>query len=356
MNSIFGRRNKGRDLGLTGLLKDFGLTDLFQLLGQQQKTGVLELREDKKVVQVLFDRGMIVGPAFPSETPEESPLGNILIRKGLLAPEKWKKAYDQHKEELISIERVLVKSGTVRNEDLAAFLKLLTFETVYSLFKWKGGSFRFETKQVFYDANFIEPLNAEYVLLDVLRMVDEWPVLAERLPTFEVVLQKVNAMATLDVLAGTPWEKKRTFQTEAIYGLVDGRRTVKEIIDLSFLGEFDTCKNLIFLMDAGLIEPTAISVGGKKRRGIQVNKHLLDAGAYLLVSVLVLFLIFQLAANRWESFPLSQGERKGWLTSQEPLRKIEGLKAKNAREVFFLEENRYPADPSEMVKRGLLPR
>jgi hypothetical protein len=34
-------------MGLTGSLKEFGLTDLFQVLGQQQKTGVLNLQGDE---------------------------------------------------------------------------------------------------------------------------------------------------------------------------------------------------------------------------------------------------------------------------------------------------------------------
>jgi hypothetical protein len=42
--------------------------------------------------------------------------------------------------------------------------------------------------------------------------------------------------------------------------------------------------------------------------------------------------------------------------AQDYLRKIEKEKMANAREVFFLEMNRYPANPAEMVKKGLLPR
>lgn len=335
-------------------MKEFGLTDIFPLLGQQQKTGVLNLQENDKVVQLLFEKGMIVGTAFPTEADEEPPLAKRLIRGGLLTPEKWQKAFKQHKEELISVEQALLNNGMVIKEDLVAVLRLMTFETIYGLFKWKGGNFWFEAKKVFYDPNLVEPLASEYLLLDVLRMVDEWHLLAERIPSFDIVMQKVNPMATLDVLAGTPWEKKRTFQMEVLYELVDGQRTIQEVMDLSFVGEFDTCKNLIMLMDAGVIESLSISVGRKRTKKFQASKPLQDASAYLLAAGLAFFLIFQLAITRLADFPLNQEERRGWKTLKEPLREIERIKTMNAREVFFLEENRYPNDPAEMVNKGLL--
>jgi len=337
-------------------LKDFGLIDIFQLLGQQQKTGVLNLQDDKKDVQVFFDKGMIVGTALPAETAEEASLAKRLIRGGLLSQENWKKAYNQCKEELISIEQVLMNNGMVIKEDLVSVMRLLTLETIYGLFKWKGGTFRFETKDVTYDPEFVEPMAAEYLLLDVLRMVDEWPMLAERIPNFEMVLQKVNPLSTLDVLAGTPWEKKRTFQMEVLYELINGQRTIQEIMDLTFLGEFDTCKNLILMMDAGVIKSISISTSVEKAKKPQVYRYFRDAGAYLLLGFLAFFLIFQVAVNRWADFPFSQEERKLWINLRDPLRKIELIRTMNAREVFFLEENRYPNNPAEMLNKGLLTR
>jgi hypothetical protein len=344
-------------MGLTGSLKEFGLTDLFQVLGQQQKTGVLNLQGDEKAVQVFFDKGMIVKVEFPEETGEEIALGRRLIRGRLLSAENWRRAYQQHEENLVGLEKVLVGSGLVTKEDLSAALRLLTVDTLYALFKWKRGNFRFETRPISYDPEFVEPMNTEFLLLDVLRMVDEWPILARRLTSFDMVLRKVNPMATLDSLMGTPLEKNRSFQMEVIYDLIDGQRSVKEIIDLSFVEEFETCKNLTLLMDAGLVESTAGSVkkepGGEKKP--QVAKHLADAGAYILVGILALLLFFQFTEARLSNFPLTYGEWQGWRVLQDSARKVYEVKVRNAREVFSLEENRFPQDPSELVSRGLLP-
>jgi hypothetical protein len=352
-------------------LQDFGLTDLFQVLGQQQKTGVLNLQGEKKSVQVLFDKGMVVGTAFPSETGDENPLGRRLIRGGLISQENWKKAGQLQKEKGGSLARVLVESGWVSREDLSAALRLLTVDTIYSLFKWKAGTFQFEAEEVSYDPEFIEPINSEFLLLDVLRMVDEWPMIAERIPTFDQVLQRTHPLATLDALTGTPWEKSRTFQMEVIYDLIDGQRTIKQIIELSFLEEFETCKNLLVLMDAGLVEGSTVvpeKTGGRIRlpsfhlpsfgigRKIHLGKILLNAVAFFLVAVFGLFLISQLVPARGGGFPLGTQEHQSWIAFRDAIKPAEEKKIANARAIFYLEENHYPLHLEEMVKKGLLTR
>jgi len=331
---------------LTGSLKEFGLTDLFQVLGQQQKTGVLNLEGDEKKVQVFFEKGMIVRVEFPEETGEDIAFGRRLIRGGLISAENWERAFQQHEDNLIGLEKVLVSSGLVTKEDLSAAIRLLTVDTLYSLFKWKKGNFRFETRPVSYDPEFVEPMNTEFLLLDVLRMVDEWPMVAKRLSSFDMALQKVNPMATLEVLVGTPWEKNRTFQMEVIYDLVDGQRSVKEIIDLSFVEEFETCKHLILMM------VKKERKGGKEGH---LADHLADVGAYIVVGVLTFLLFFQFVGTRLPHFPFRDEELQAWQRVHDSLKKVQEVKWKNAQEVFFLEEGRYSQNPPERVGKRLLP-
>lgn len=45
-------------MALEGTIKDFGLPDIFQLIGLQRKTGVLTLRAKNETVTVTFESGM----------------------------------------------------------------------------------------------------------------------------------------------------------------------------------------------------------------------------------------------------------------------------------------------------------
>ena len=47
-------------VALRGNVKDFGIAEVFQLIGQQRKTGILELSGQDQQVQLVFDCGAVV--------------------------------------------------------------------------------------------------------------------------------------------------------------------------------------------------------------------------------------------------------------------------------------------------------
>ena len=72
---------------LRGNLKDFGIAEIFQLIGQQRKSGVLELSSGKKHVEIQFDRGAIVYAA-PVGDFIGAALANMLVRCGYASEER----------------------------------------------------------------------------------------------------------------------------------------------------------------------------------------------------------------------------------------------------------------------------
>ena len=355
---IFRRPKTESEAGFSGSLKDFGLPDLFQILGQQQKTGVLHLEQGRQVVEVLFDRGQIVGASSPVDSIEDSPLGDRLIRGKLLSREQWSRACHLHREERSSIEQALVKGGMVTPEDLSGVWRLITSETLYGLFKWTGGKFRFEAKSVPYDPKIVEPLKTEYVLFDLLRMVDESPMLAERIPHLGLVFQKTDPLATLEALGGTAFENQRSFQMEVIFDLIDGQRTVQEIMDQGFIGEFDTLKNLNVLLDAGLIEPTGIELGKRGAPKRELRPFLRTSGdiaGLAIMGGLALILLYQWAVVREGNFLLRKVEAKAWEELQRASDQVRAIRLENAREAFAIEEGRPPRSDSELSQKGLWP-
>ena len=74
---------------LRGDLKDFGIADVFQLIGQQRKTGVLEFNGDSQPIQILFDKGAVVSAAPIGSWPEAA-FGEMLMRCGLLSRDQSK--------------------------------------------------------------------------------------------------------------------------------------------------------------------------------------------------------------------------------------------------------------------------
>ena len=52
-------------IALHGNLRDFGIAEVFQLIGQQRKTGTLVVGEGARSILLVFDEGRVVrgGPA-----------------------------------------------------------------------------------------------------------------------------------------------------------------------------------------------------------------------------------------------------------------------------------------------------
>ncbi|MFI5183166.1 MAG: DUF4388 domain-containing protein, partial [Vicinamibacteria bacterium] len=86
-------------MALEGTIKDFGLPDIFQLIGLQRKTGLLTLKNDKEQVTVTFENGMVV-MADSSAKRLEDRLGNVLVKQGKLGKERLDEALSTQKATL----------------------------------------------------------------------------------------------------------------------------------------------------------------------------------------------------------------------------------------------------------------
>src|SRR5258705_2232351 len=86
-------------MALEGTIKDFGLPDIFQLIGLQRKTGLLTLKHDQDQVTVFFENGMVVNADSASKRLEDR-LGNVLVKQGKLGKERLEKALATPKQTL----------------------------------------------------------------------------------------------------------------------------------------------------------------------------------------------------------------------------------------------------------------
>ncbi len=83
-------------MALQGTLEDFGIADIFQLIGQQQKTGVLVLTRKESVVHIHFTEGSIVLAEVQNRDKSER-LGQMLLEAGLLTEANLNEALRKQK-------------------------------------------------------------------------------------------------------------------------------------------------------------------------------------------------------------------------------------------------------------------
>lgn len=263
-------------MALKGTIKDFGIADIFQLIGQQTKTGVLVLKNETDEVRVYFQSGAVVR-AESSTRPQSQLLGQMMVEAELLTKQELERALAEQARTLKKIGTVLTELDVASAEDVRDFAHLQMTETVYALFTWDSGTYEFEqTESVPVDEG-ADPIRAESILMEGLRMIDEWPTVRARLPRLEILPEKLKPLpepkATDDDfdVFGFDGESSKV-QARApeidigpnerrVFALIESGRDLRRLVHLSRLGEFETCRVILTLADGGfirLVEPKPV--------------------------------------------------------------------------------------------------
>jgi len=236
-------------VALRGNLEDFGIADVFQLIGQQRKTGILELSGEGGAVELRFDRGAVVS-ASPVRTPPDAALGEMLVRCGLLGPDQLEELQRESEAAAQRAPALAVERGWIDAAQLQEIEDLLTRETFFSVLRWRSGAFDFSAQAVEHSRPMESLLGAEQILMDGLRMLDEWQSLGHSIPSEHTLFAPVGDFAAWSAEVGASATSLAI--AERIFGLLDGRSDVRRIIDRSRLGTFEAVRALLELQRAGL--------------------------------------------------------------------------------------------------------
>lgn len=253
-------------MALEGTIRDFGLPDIFQLIGLQRKTGLLQLNNGQETVTITFESGLVVN-AESSARRLEDRLGNVLLKQGRLSREQLDEALQIQRATLQRLGHVVVGQNHVTPADLREALQVQVSQIVFKLFRWREGEYHFApADQVDYDRDNFAPMSADFILMEGIRMVDEWPIIEKKIPSLDIVFRSVVDPAQIEVASGDGAEgdAKRvvaanklrlTPEEERVYRRVDGTRSVQGVIDVTGLGEFDVCRTLFDLLNRSIIAP-----------------------------------------------------------------------------------------------------
>lgn len=365
-------------MALRGTIKDFGLPDIFQLIGIQRKTGVLTLENGHDCVSVKFLDGQVVGADMRTETLEDR-LGALLVRTGRIREAQLQDALRLQKNTLQRLGYILVSSGYISEEDLVEALRVQSTQIIYRLFRWRDGTYHFTAvDDLDYDQRHFKPISSETILMEGARMIDEWPIIERRVRSPAMVLRKTPAADAMQLseqrgphqqeslAAGMGGggnvalaEETRTtvqlaVEERAIFALVDGQRSVQEISDLSTLGEFESYRILSELLTRNLAEEVRRPPESLAERGAQRLKERLPGwclqGAMLLLALLALS---TLPRNPLTPWALGSGQ-----TAHDSLRLYASLarleRVEKAVRIFYLDTGVFPTNLASLAQRGYL--
>jgi hypothetical protein len=348
-------------MALQGTLKDFSITEIIQLIGQQLKTGVLRIRRGKKIVEVFFVDGMIVH-VFPNYRGKKDLIGEILVKAKLITEEQLDRVLRIQKGTLKYLGEILVELQLLTKDDVLKVITTQVYETIYDLFWWEDGIFNFDLKLVESYKKIPFALSTEQVLLNILRMVDEWAEIEKKIHSPHLVFKKMfpDRKSAESLTSQSYLKEKLTSEQELVYQLVDAERTVEEIIDRSLLGRFNTSEILSHLLEMGLIEVVGIRTPNLVKKVSKINFREALGFVYYGVFILFISLIFiYFKPGVLHHFKDSRIASVEIDTPTAFIQRTQVDRIKNALTVYYLEKGQYPETRDglgALVAAGLLSR
>jgi hypothetical protein len=253
-------------VALHGNLRDFGIAEVFQLIGQQRKTGKLEVAGEEGAIFLAFDAGRVVRGGPIESQAVRDPIGGQLVRSGYLTREQLENLRGESERSARPISDLLVGAGLVEPETLAEVQHLLTREVVFDVMRRKSGDFHFKAEPIVHDTSPEKLLGAEQILMDGLRMLDEWQTFSALVPSDDLVFRRVGDMESVRALTKGDGEA-RLGHAERVLQLVDGRLSVRRVVDLSRIGTFEATRAIAELRQAGVIE--LVATGPRRLQGLR---------------------------------------------------------------------------------------
>jgi hypothetical protein len=230
---------------LEGNVKEFGLADVLQFIASNQKAGVLQLTSRNDKASIAFDNGQVNGAVYGRQGRQDQ-LSNYLLRSKKVDSEKLGSILKIQNDTGIPLGELLLKEGLMTQEELNSMVVFKIQEVLDEVFTWSDARYKFNPEERLYQNSRSQvSIPAESLLLETLRRKDEWPAIARALPSDGIIVKK-----KADIITGL----EETPDILQIFDLVDGERTIGQIIEQTYLGRFRTFNAIYNLLISENIE------------------------------------------------------------------------------------------------------
>ena len=272
-------------MSLKGNLASVNLTEIFQMLSLSGREGTLFIYEGARKRAICFTQA---GVSIRSrERNESNLLGKILVRLGRVDEEALARAVEAKRSSSKLLGDVLIAQGDCTKADIQEAFAVQSQEDIQELFLSRSDA-QFEYVDGYFpetDAPYVD-LNVNQLLIEIARRADEWEYIRHRIRGPREIYRFTSDEGEVDADILTDCYAHR------IDALIDGTRSVGDIIDDSYVNKFHVCKLLSAYLDAGVIEPVPTDAirqtarlalrMGDAESAIRHYEYLMSAGDFTL--------------------------------------------------------------------------
>lgn len=231
-------------LPLTGNLKSDSLPRVLSHLNRQRVNGTLIVKNSSVTKRIFIKKGEAI---FASSTYEDDRLGEMLLKAGKITVQQYDRSVEMLKKTGKRQGAILVELGYLTPKDLFWGVKYQVTEIIYSLFQFEDADYEFDGSELKEDEVIILKMSMGNLIYEGVKRIENWTRIRKEMPDTETVLKLSDDPLSLFR------EIELTTQDKKILSLVDGKRTIKKIIEDSWLNSFEALKALYLLWSIGIV-------------------------------------------------------------------------------------------------------
>lgn len=232
-------------LSISGYLKHFLLSDIFLSLQRSEKTGILEIRNGPICKKIYIKNGDII---FAASNQEDDRLGELLLKSGRITLGQYYRSVDEMKNTGKRQGMIFAELGYLKPRELAWAVIQQVEEIILGLFQWEDGEFEFKEGPLPSDEAITLKISVGNLIYRGIKRINNFTYFKNLgLPVDAIPDYSDDPM---NLFQDIKLEEK---DREVLF-LIDGKRTMEEILSLSPLDNFRTLKILSGLLSTKIIE------------------------------------------------------------------------------------------------------
>jgi hypothetical protein len=252
------------DLSIQGTLEEMTVPDLFRSLIRSGETAVVSLEATDRCDDIYFREGRI---GYASSSDPDLALGEILLRTGDINLRQ----YNDAMEKLVSSKRigsVLCDLGYLKPDGLIRAVESQAQQIIHEAIGRRVGKYTIDFSTDFPPDVIALPLNTERVVLDGVRSLQQWSLIARGIGKPDRLLGHVpNAESRVYNL--------ELDETESyLFSLFAEPLTISAACERSYLSNFDTCRTVWGLYAANLLEDAEATSIGARREAVETEMQI----------------------------------------------------------------------------------
>jgi tetratricopeptide (TPR) repeat protein len=233
------------EIPLQGSIKKVPLPKILVYLNRNMKTGTLNVRTSAFVKKIYLDRGNAI---FASSTYEDDRLGEMLIKARKITIEQYEESVKLLKTTDKRQGTILVELGHLTPKDLFWGVKYQVREIICNLFLLDDAEYEFLEGQIPADEVITLKMSMGNLIYEGVQRVESLIKMKNELPGMDAIIQLSTDPATLfQDVEFSPEDK-------TMLSAVDGKKTVKELLESSTRDSFEALRILYTLWSTGIIE------------------------------------------------------------------------------------------------------